>query len=291
MNKNHVEKHDDEIDLLKLVHDIWQYKLYIIAFVFCVSVATVVYTLSLDNQYKSATVLKPNEQTTTVPSLGLGALASFAGVNLGSGSSIYADIAVLLNSKDFFAEFVKRNELAPKLVEDSEILTTEGFKLNENYQFYKLLRKRINFSEDKLTKYITVTFEFQDSAFAQHVLQLLLKDVSNVLRAKHLENVDQRIESYKLEIYNAADMTLKIKLSEVVANLIQSKVFARTDQYFGFSVITEPSKPDPKDKEGPQRAKLCIIAFMGSFLISIFACVVFITLKNNIVLRDKETIG
>lgn len=270
---NTEQKHqlDDEIDLIELAAIIWKRKLYIIGFVFVVSVITVIYTLSLDNIYESKAVLKPTAQTSTQNSLGgLSSLAGFAGININSGGSVYADIKVLMNDQEFLADFVKKNELAQKLIEEPNTLKTDDFKKNEKFYLSSLIEEQVIVTEDKTTQYITFAFRNTNPVLANEILSALLKDVSSVLRVKQLENVDKRIENYKFEIDRAADITLKNKLSELVANLIQSKVLASADEYYGFSIISGPSTPDILDKVGPKRAQMCMIAFFSGLFMTVF---------------------
>jgi uncharacterized protein involved in exopolysaccharide biosynthesis len=281
---NTEQKHqlDDEIDLIELAAIIWKRKLYIIGFVFVVSVITVIYTLSLDNIYESKAVLKPTAQTSTQNSLGgLSSLAGFAGININSGGSVYADISVLLSDKSFISKFVKMNEFAPVIVYDKKLLQEQDFIDNENLNFYELIKTNLTFSEDKNTNYVTIKYTHEKPVVAKNILSSLLIGISDELRANQMENIDKRIENYKLEIERANDITLKNKLSEMVANLIQSKVLANADEYYGFSIISEPSLSEPMDKAGPKRTQISIIAFIISFLGSVFAVIIYEYLKTT----------
>ncbi|WP_265820665.1 Wzz/FepE/Etk N-terminal domain-containing protein [Geovibrio ferrireducens] len=291
MDKDNRQIYEDEIDLLELAAIVWKRKLYIIGFVFLVSLAAVVYSLSLDNVYESRTVLKPTAQTSAQSSLGgLSTLAGFAGININSGGSVYADINVILSNKDFLADFIKENNLAPKLLKDPAIAETAEFKQNEKFNLFQLIYNDLKLAEDKNTQYITFSYNNTDPALAKEILTLLLKDISGVLRTKQLENLDKRIENYKLEIDRAADLTLKAKLSELVASLIQSKVLANADEYYGFSIMTEPSLSDPLDKVGPKRAQMCLAAFFVSLFLAVFSTLVLHFSGNNLKKRKKAYI-
>lgn len=271
--KNH---NDDEIDILEFIEIVWKRKFFICAFLALVSVCVVIYTLTLDNIYASRAVLKPTDSHSAASSSlgGLGSLVGLTGINIGSGGSVFADMTVLLKDKRFIAEFIKKNNFAPKLAKNPDALNTPSFKENETFNLYSMVNTRITLNEDRLTNYITVSFEDKDPAFAKEFVTAFLVEISGILKQKQLENVDKRIENYKLEIDRAADMTLKIKLSELVANLIQSKVLANADEYYGFSVISEPSMPDLKDRIYPKRAKICIIVFFGGFVAAVFGVLI-----------------
>jgi LPS O-antigen subunit length determinant protein (WzzB/FepE family) len=285
--------YDDEINLIELLNIVWKRKYIIAVIVFVVCAITVVSVYLEKNIYASRAVLKPSEQTSSMSSLGgLGTLASFAGISTSNGGSVFADINTLLSDKKFIADFVKKNELGNKLVEKPEVLESDDFKRNENYNYYKLIKGNLSLTEDRATKYISVKYTHEDPEFAQKLLSLLLIEISNRLKVNQMENLVKRIDNYKLEIDRATDMTLKIKLSELVANLIQSKVLANADQYYGFGVLNEPSKAEPRDKEGPNRKLICIIAFMTSFIASVFGVLIYEFIRNMFSVKtDKATEG
>jgi LPS O-antigen subunit length determinant protein (WzzB/FepE family) len=276
-NKNNTT--NDEIDLLELFQVIWKRRYVIAVFVFVVSLVTFVVTLMMDNIYASTAILKPSQQASQQSSLnGLGALVGFAGINLDSGGSVYADINVLLTDKRFLAEFVKKHELAPKLVEKQEIMNTEKFEKNKILNYSELIQRNTSVTEDKTTGYITISFKNKNPQLSKDVVELLLAEISDRLRTQQMDNIDKRIENYKLEMDSVADFTLKTKLSELVANLIQNKVIANADVYYGFNIIAEPYVAEPMDKVGPKRRIIVIIAVVMSFFLASFCTVVYDTL-------------
>ncbi|TCK62346.1 Wzz/FepE/Etk N-terminal domain-containing protein [Seleniivibrio woodruffii] len=281
MNTENSRIEENEIDMLTLVSIIWKRKFLIAGLVFLVSLATVIYVVTQDNMYASTAVLKPVESASSPSLNGLGTLASIAGVSVSSGGSVFGDLSVLLNDRDFLAGFIKKNNLTKKLIEETAFLDTEEFKSNEKFYLSNLMKKNTSLFEDQTTKYITISFQNKNPAIANNVLSLLLKDASEVLRLKQLENVDERIANYKSEIDLTKDITLKSKLSDLVANLIQSKVLANADKYYGFSIISAPSLPDALDKVGPKRAQICIIAFFASMVLSIVGVVWYETLRKS----------
>mgnify|MGYP002352294015 CR=1 FL=1 len=280
--ENKIEKNTDEIDLLELASVIWRWKYFIAAFVAIVSVITVIAVLLIDNEYESKAVLKPTASSSSGASGlgGLGTLAGLAGISLGSESSISSDISVLMQNKAFFANFIKKNNFQQKLLDDPEIMKTDDYKNNETFALHQSVYKRISVVNDKSTGYISVSFRHKDPAFAKEFISALLVDMSSTIKQQDMANIDKRIDNYKLEIDRAADFSLKTKLSEFVASLIQSKVMANADEYYGFSIASAPSAPDMKDKVYPKRAQICIISFFAACVISILGVFVIEYVQN-----------
>ena len=89
-------QYDDEIDLRELFGVLWAGRLKILVITAVFAVASIVYALSVPNQYKATALLSPAQSSGGGLSgaLGqLGGLASLAGVSIGGGGSSEAQVA------------------------------------------------------------------------------------------------------------------------------------------------------------------------------------------------------
>ena len=104
------DQYDDEIDLRELFSVLWAGKTKIIAVTAVFAVASVIYALSVPNQYKATALLAPAQSDGGGLSgaLGqLGGLASLAGVSIGGGESSQSQIAQeIMKSWSFVVCFV-----------------------------------------------------------------------------------------------------------------------------------------------------------------------------------------
>ena len=85
-----VNSYDDEIDLKELFLVLWSGKFIIAAITAVFAITSVLYALSVPNQYKATALLAPAQSDGggLSSALGqLGGLASLAGVSIGEGSS------------------------------------------------------------------------------------------------------------------------------------------------------------------------------------------------------------
>ena len=118
-------QYDDEIDLRELFGVLWAGKVKIIAITAMFAVASVIYALSVPNQYKATALLAPAQSDGGGLSgaLGqLGGLASLAGVSLGGGESGEAQIAQeIMKSWSYIEGFIADNNIAV------EVYAAEGW--------------------------------------------------------------------------------------------------------------------------------------------------------------------
>ena len=95
-NTQNSDQYDDEIDLRELFMVLWAGKIKMVAITAVFAVASVIYALSVPNQYKATALLAPAQSDGGGLSgvLGqLGGLASLAGVSIGGGESSESHIA------------------------------------------------------------------------------------------------------------------------------------------------------------------------------------------------------
>ena len=123
-------QYDDEIDLRELFMVLWAGKIKIIAITALFAIASVIYALSVPNQYKATALLAPAQSSGGGLSgaLGqLGGLASLAGVSIGGGESSEAQIAQeIMKSWNFIESFIADNDLAV------EVFAAEGWSKGSN---------------------------------------------------------------------------------------------------------------------------------------------------------------
>ena len=289
INQQPVCIEEDEIDLKELFTTIWKYKIFIAVFVFLVTLASIIYTLSKPNEYKVFTILAPQEQQKSVNLGGLGALASMAGINIGGGSGITPDVAFqnLINDYVFMKNFIQEKGY-DKIIQSHELEKDYVFALNNDF-FYKLFNskddtkqvdfftgiykpfvKRFSISTDKKTGLITVSFIHPSRKFAYDVLNSFLDYATKYLINKNLQDINSQIEKYQKELAKTDNIELKTELAKLISSLIKQKVYINTSRYYKVKVVTDPYIPDVKDKAKPKRALIVIVAFITSFILAVF---------------------
>ncbi|HAW57544.1 MAG TPA: hypothetical protein DCX03_00790 [Bacteroidales bacterium] len=277
---------NDEIDLREIFKVIWKRKFWIIGFVAVVCAVTVVIVMKMDNIYESRAILRPSQNNTSQMSSiasSLGGLASLAGINIGSTGNVsqYNSMSAIVQDDDFIYVFVTKNKFEPRIIDKFEKLSsTDEYKENKKFFIVKSFKDSLNFTEDSKTGLLSLSFQNKDREFAKKVVDALLFDASAKYQMIEMRNLQERIDKYKNEIEKTSDITLKNKLAEVVAGLIQSKVLSQAQEYYGFDVIVNPGIPDAMDKVKPKRAIICIAAFFLSLFVSVFVALVLESFKG-----------
>ena len=165
-------QYDDEIDLRELFAVLWAGRIKIVAITAIFAIVSVIYALSIPNQYKATALLSSADSSGGGLSgaLGqLGGLASLAGVSLGGGASSEGQIAQeIMQSWSFIEGFIDNNNLAVGLAatdgwdkatnkllintaaydpESEKLLSGDG--MPSSWELYQSFLGRLSVSEDK----------------------------------------------------------------------------------------------------------------------------------------------
>lgn len=286
---------EDEIDLRELGRTIWSHKFGIAIFSFLVTAAAVLFALSKPNEYESKTLLMPTESAK--PSVGgnLAALAGMAGVDIGGGGAPGPEESynALLNDFAFMKSFIKEYNLH-KILNSADAVKNYKFALGydaiykalnqknsdetnepiseeeEIFNTYEDLSKMITVAADKKSAILTVSAKNSDAVLAKDLVEKFLKFASEHLRKAEMSDNDQKIAYYDKEMKQTSDVALKLKLAELESALIQKKVLADANEFYNVKQFTKPQVAYEKDKVGPKRALIVVVAFVTSLILGIF---------------------
>ena len=194
------DQYDDEIDLRELFAVLWAGKTKIIAITAVFAIASVIYALSVPNQYKATALLAPAQQDSGGISgaLGqLGGLASLAGVSIGGGDSSEAQVAQeIMKSWSFIEGFIADNDLAVEVYAaegwskgSNELQINQELRCSNNqwlveddsgvvgppssWQLFKAFSERVAVSEDKKSGLLSVSIEYYSPQIAKQWLGLI----------------------------------------------------------------------------------------------------------------------
>jgi uncharacterized protein involved in exopolysaccharide biosynthesis len=293
---------EDEIDLKELFTTIWKNKGKILLFTFIITFLTIIYTLTMPNEYTSTTVLEPQGQSKSMDLGGLSSLASLAGVNIGSEKMTpYDSLNIILKNYTFQKMVVNKYNL-------TQLLSTQNMKKNFVFAFgyngfynlfhsknkankadkpslefntVKKLEKIISLNSDKKSGALTMSVKLPDRFLAKKLLNIYLTEATNYLRTIDMKNIKEKINYYANELSTANSIQLKTQISQYMAALMQKEVFANANPYYIVKQITKPEVAYIKDKSGPKRALVVIVAFITSIILAIFGVFFIEFLKNS----------
>lgn len=278
MNKTERKEY---IGINEIMHILFDNKIWIISVVFLSSLVTAVIVIKMPNIYETRALLLPQTIGYEKPySVGtsISGLASIAGVNISGGNSVtsFDSLNAILKNGSFLADFVKKNKFESKVLKDPEEQKSDKFVNNVDSILTHSLLNDLTFYQDSKTNMMELSYKNKDRQFSKLLITKLLHALSEKYKSIQLKNIDQQIDNYKYEISSTQDITLKNKLSDVVASLIQNKVLAQAHEYYGFDILVNPVVPDSIDKVSPKRSLICVIVFV----VSLFLSSAFFVIKN-----------
>jgi len=301
---------EDEIDLRELGKTIGKYKWSILLFAFFVTSLAVLFALSKPNEYESKTLLMPQENAKPSIGGGLAALAGMAGVDIGGSGTPGAEESfnALLNNYDFMKTFVLKYDLQNKLNSQEsqknyqfaagydgiyKIIQGENesnsSKVSEEdmvYNTIKTLSGIITIAADKKSNIITMSAKHNDPYMAKYLVESFLTYSSNFLKSKDMKDNDKQIAYYNEAMRNTSDIALKVKLAELASALIQKKVLSDANEFYNVKQFTKPDVAYVKDKVGPKRALIVVVAFVTSLILGIFGVFFIEFLRSNDTLEE-----
>ena len=294
------DQYDDEIDLRELFSVLWAGKVKIIAITAVFAVASVIYALSVPNQYKATALLAPAQSDGGGLSgaLGqLGGLASLAGVSIGGGESSESQIAQeIMKSWSFIEGFIADNDLAV------EVYAAEGWSKGSNelqidqdaynseddqwlvkddsgvvgppssWQLFKAFTARVAVSEDKKSGLVSVSIEYYSPQIAKRWLDLYISAINKHMQERQVAKVSNNIEYLEAQIEKTSITEMQEVFYTIIEEQIKSQMLTEASPDYAF-VAVSPSMV-PEEKSQPKRALICILGTLLGGMLSVLLVLV-----------------
>jgi LPS O-antigen subunit length determinant protein (WzzB/FepE family) len=310
-----IQEYDDEIDLRDLFGVLWAGKIKILAITAVFAVASVIYALSVPNQYKATALLAPAQSDGGGLSgaLGqLGGLASLAGVRIGGGESSEAQIAQeIMKSWSFIENFIVDNDLAV------EVFAAEGWskgsntlKINDDaydvekkewliedvdtgelrpptsWKLFESFSERLAVSEDKISGLVSVSIEYYSPQMAKQWLDMYVAAINAHMQQRQVEKVTNNINYLQAQIEKTAIAEMQEVFYTIIEEQIKSKMLAEASPDYAF-VAVSPSMV-PEEKSQPKRALICILGTLLGGMLSVLWVLVIHYAKIDEALLSKR---
>jgi LPS O-antigen subunit length determinant protein (WzzB/FepE family) len=300
-NNTQISNHfDDEIDLRELFAVLWAGRIKIIVITAVFAVASVIYALTLPNQYKATILLSPSQSSNSGISgaLGqLGGLASLAGLSIGGGESNESQLAQeIMKSWGFVEGFISENDLAVevyaaegwdrgsnKLQIDQDVYDTEtkSWLVEDDYgvtgppnswELYEAFSERIEVSEDKKSGLISVSIEYYSPQVAKQWLDLYVSSINKHMQERQMIKVTRNIEYLEAQIEKTAITEMQEVFYTIIEEQIKTKMLAEASPNYAFEAVS-PSMV-PAEKSQPKRALICILGLLLGGMLSVLLVLV-----------------
>ena len=294
-------QYDDEIDLRELFGVLWAGSRKIIAITAVFAFVSVIYALSLSDQYKATVLLAPAQSDSSDLSgaLGqLGGLASLAGVDIGSGESSEAQMAQeIMKSWSFIDVFIAENNISVEVyaaegwsrgsnelqidddIYDAETKTwlVENDNTGEvgppsSWKLFESFSERLVVSENKKSGLVSVSIEYYSPQIAKQWLDMYVAAINAHMQQRQMEKVTNNINYLQAQIEKTSIAEMREVFYTIIAEQTKNKMMTEASPEYAF-VAVSPSMV-PEEKSQPERAFICIIGTLLGGILSVLLVLV-----------------
>ena len=291
-----LNQYDDEIDLRELFAVLWAGKLKIIVITAIFAVASVIYALSVPNQYKATALLAPAQSDGGGLSgaLGqLGGLASLAGVSLGGGESGEAQIAQeIMKSWSYIEGFIADNNIAVEVYAaegwskgsnelqfdddlydtETKIWSVENDTTGEvgppsSWKLFESFSERLTVSEDKKSGLVSVSIEYYSPQIAKQWVDLYVQSVNRFMQQRQVDKVTRNINYLQEQIEKTSIAQMQEVFYTIIEEQTKNKMLAEASPEYAFVAVGPSMVPELKSQ--PKRALICILGTLLGGMLSV----------------------
>ena len=293
--------HDDEIDLRELFSVLWAGKKLIAAVTSLFAVVSVIYALSLANEYQSSVVVAPAESGgSTLGNMAgqLGGLASLAGINIGAGENTETLEALeIMQSWGFIEEFIESNNLQiPVYAVEGWDKASNSLKLDDelydaesktwliesegsgeqrppsSWELFEEFDEKVTVSQDKTSGLITISVEYYSPQLAKQWVGLFVRSLNDYMRERKLQQVNRNIEYLTAQVEKTAIAGMREVFYQIIEEQTKSKMLAEASPEYAFVTVSRAMVPEEKSQ--PKRALICIFGTILGAMVSLLSVLV-----------------
>lgn len=274
---------EDEIDFKGLFIYLWKSKFIVLAISLIFALIGVVYSLSLDNIYRSEALLAPAESNQPNSPLisQFGAAAGLVGFNIPNASGdVVATAIATLQSRDFIRRFIDSHRLKPALLAgyydgesgtlqiDPSIYDVEtNAWVNEvpsDQDAYRVFSRILSVTENRTNGLITVAIEWIDPSQARDWVAWLIEDINALIKQQDLSEAIESLEYLQKQLESTQLVEMQRAFYQLIESQTRTVMLADVREDYVFKVIDSPVAP--QERLSPNRTLISLVAFsLGAF--------------------------
>ena len=283
-NSNTVNSNVDEIDLRQLLDAIWQGKWVVVILTVTFSIASIAYSLSLPDIYKSRALLSTVDSDSSSNAMNsIGGLASIAGINLSAQVGGNTTKAITkLNTLSFFKENILPNIFLPDLM----AIETWDAKSNTIYydkssfnnktktwigdipspqKSHKEFMDLMQISTDRDTGFVTLSIKHQSPQIAQLWIELIVTQLNYFFRTHDKIEAKAAMDFLNTQMAQTSYTEIKQVIAELLQKKMQQLTLIEANSYYVFSYLDPPMVME--EKVEPNRKSILMLgAVFGGLL-------------------------
>ncbi len=287
------KEYDNEIDLRELFSVLWSGKIKIIVITAIFAIGSVVYALSVPNQYKATALLAPAQSDGGGISSALGKLSGLASlVTIGGGESSESQVAQeIMKSWNFIEMFIAKNDLEVEVyaaegwhkdsgelqINQDRYNTESGQWLTEDsdgniapptsWQLFKKFSKMLSVSEDKITGLVSVSIEYYSPQIAKEWLDMYVSLINEHMQSRQVAKVSNNISYLEAQIEKTSIAEMREVFYTIIEEQTKNKMVAEASPDYAFVAVSPSMVPEQKSQ--PKRALICILGTLLGGMLSV----------------------
>ena len=269
-------KKEEEIITFGKIYDILieKYKLLIFSG-FLGFIISVPYSLLLTPMYTSKNIMLI--PTTTSPSIAsslgnqLGGLASFAGVQTGSGTSNRKETLAIFNSRVFKEKVLNDLNLMPYLYKEQWDSSNKAWKEGQEPNLYDavLLFENISRLDEDLKRGLFVfTMVWDDPILVAKWSNEIIALFNNYMRERAIVEAEKSTDYLEAELVNTKILSLQNVLYKMIGDQRKNAMLANVREDYAFKIM-DPAVI-PNERSSPNRTQIVILSSGATFMVGIF---------------------
>ena len=280
MQENELYFDDDEIDLRELFNALWTAKKLIILITAIFAIGSVVYSLSLNDYYKSGSIFLARSASGNQGLSQYSGLAAMAGITLpsSSGEDKAAQMMELIKSRKFVKHLMTFENILPSILAaksynnstqellfnqklyESETKTWKNKEIPSYLKAHSAYLNMLSIAQDKKTGFIYINIEHISPVFAKDFLELIIRESNELVRKKDMEESKQGLEYLTSELSKTPFVEIKESINALIEVQLETQMLAQINQDYILIEIEPPFIPEQKSK--PTRSFICVIGTM-----------------------------
>ena len=288
-NNSNIDQREsiDIIDLIALIKILWKQRIFIVSVSAISFMLAAMWSLTLDNFYKSEAILITNNNQSNQSMLSqYSGFASLAGINLSSGGEDRQEEAIeMIKSRAFLGHLLQFDLVLPSIAatesynsKSNHIIFSRDYdyekrvwsenKKPSNLEAHRIYTDLISISTLK-NGFIKISVEHKSPFFAKELLGLIISEVNSLIRQKDLEQATKAIEYLNLELSKTSLVEVRESINNLIQNQLETQMMANIKENYVFMYIEPPFIPERKSR--PSRVAICLLATMLGSMIAVIS--------------------
>ena len=278
----------ESLTLTRILRGLYRDRFTIFTTTFLVSLASVIYSFSINNIYRSETYLKLSENPSNYSESSsvmeaAGGLSSLLGLSLGSNDKLVLSNIKKIQSRSFLRSLIENDiSFLNKLYASKSFdALTKELKFNSSNYFdsldemknselvffkvFEKYKKSLNVDLDQDSGLLLVSFDHVSPIFAKEALDKITNEINLSARKKSLENANKNLFFLNQELANNQNLLVKRNIGNLAEKELNKKMFAEVHtKEFLFEIVEPPFIPEKKIK--PTRSLFLIFGIIFGIL-------------------------